>query len=153
MNKIINAKQHVLLQRADDVKDSYVDPKVNDKFAEQADLTNGSDELGYAKVCRGKKHNYLGITLDYLTRGAFKVNMTDCIDAAKEDFHYEANKTLKAQNNKLFLVDTNSTRLEKEKSDTFYVLTTKCMLLCKRELPNVEPGIGFLSTQTNILTQ
>ena len=79
--------------------------------------------------------------------------MTDCIDAMKKGFPYETNKTLKAQNDKLFSVDANSTRLDKEKSDVFHVFAMYSIFLCKRGQPCVEFGVGFLSTQTNILIQ
>ena len=123
-----------------------MDQKVNDKFSEWAELTHRSNELDYAKVYRGEKHNYLGITLDYLTRGAFKVDMTDCVDTMEEDFPYKPNKPLKAWNNKLFSVNANSFRLDKEKSGVFHAFTIKCMFLHKRGQPNVEPRVGFLST-------
>ena len=101
-NKVINAKQHALLWHADSVKSLHVDPKVNAKFTEWAERAYRSNELGHVKVYRGTKHNYLGITLDYSTRGSFKVDITDYIDAAKEDFPRKTSKALKAWNNKLF---------------------------------------------------
>ena len=132
VNKIINAKQHTLLWDMDNIKASHADLKVNDKFAKWAELTCRSKELGYVKICRGKKHDYLRITLDYSTRGAFKVNVTDCIDALKGDSPHETNKTLKAWNDKFFLVSTNSSRLDKEKSDAFHAFAMKCMFLRTR---------------------
>lgn len=63
-NKMINGKQHALAWNLDDVKASHVDSEVNTRFAEWAKNTYGSDELGHAKVIRGKKHDYIGIMLD-----------------------------------------------------------------------------------------
>ena len=105
------------------------------------------------KVHRGKKYNDLGITLDYSTRGAFKVNITDHADAMKKDFPCKTNKTLKVWNDKLFSVDENSPKLDKEKSDAFHMLTIKCIFLCKRGRPGVELRVGFLSTCTSCSTQ
>ena len=70
----------------------------------------------------------------------------------KEDFPYKTNKTLKAYNDKLFLVDTNSPRLDKEKSNTFHVFTMKFMFLDEKERSYIEPGVEFLSNQTNVST-
>ena len=142
-NKIINTKQHTLLWHTHNAKASHSDLKGNNKFAEWAELTCKSDELGYVKVCRGKKYNYLGITLDYSTRGTFKMDITDYVNAMKEDFFYETNKTLKAWNDKTFLIDTNNLRLDKEKSDAFNAFTMKCIFLCKRGQPDIEPRVGF----------
>ena len=94
-NEIINTKQCALLLHADDIKASCTNPKINSKFAKWAKLTHRSDKLGHAKVHRGKKHNCLGATMNYLTRGAFKVDITDYVDAMNKDFPHETNKTLK----------------------------------------------------------
>ena len=40
----------------------------------------------HIEVDFGKKSNYLGATIDYSTREAFKASMTNCIAAAKKDF-------------------------------------------------------------------
>ena len=153
VKKIINTKQHALLWHVDNVKISHMKLKVNEKFTKWVELTHRSNKLGYVKVYRGKKHYYLGITLDYSTRGVFKVDVTDCIDAMKEDFPCKTNKTLKAWNNKSFSVDVNSPSLEKEKSGVLDTLTIKCMFLCKRERPSIKSRVGFLSTQTKISKQ
>ena len=71
--------------------------------------------------------------MDYSNRGAFKVDMMDCVDTMKEDFRYETNKTNKVWNNKLFSVHPNSPRLDKEKSNVVHVFTMKCIFSCKRE--------------------
>ena len=105
------------------------------------------------KVFRGKKHDYPGITLDYSTRGAFKVDTKYHINAMKEAFPCKTNKTLKAWDDKLFSVDTNSSRLDEEKSDMFLALTMKCIFTRKRGQPDVESRVEFLSTCTSILAQ
>ena len=69
VNKNINNKQHTLTWHIDDIKASDIDPKVNNKFYAQAEKTYGSEELGYAKVHRGKRHDYLGMILDYSIEG------------------------------------------------------------------------------------
>ena len=72
-----------------------IDLIVNNKFSEEAELTCRSNKLGCAKILRDKKYDCLGITIDYSTRGAFQVSMTDCINTMKEDFLFETDKTLK----------------------------------------------------------
>ena len=88
--------------------------------------------------------------IDYLTRDAFEVNLTNCADAMKEDFKLKTNETLKPWKNKLFHVSTNSSRLEKEKSNVFHRFTMKHVFLLKRVQPEVESGVGFLSAWTSI---
>ena len=64
-NKIINNKQHTLTWHVDDVKSAHVSPKVNDEFAIWWEEKYGSDDLGHVTVTRGKRNDYLGMTLDY----------------------------------------------------------------------------------------
>lgn len=61
-NKIINNNNHTLTWYLDDVKVSYVEPKVNNKLVEWHNSMCGS--LGPVKVKRGKVHDYLGMNLD-----------------------------------------------------------------------------------------
>ena len=49
--------------------------KANDKFYEWAEKTYGSEELGHVKVHRGKRHDYLGMILDYGIEGKLQVDM------------------------------------------------------------------------------
>ena len=99
------------------MKTSCSDPKINNKFTEWAKLTHRSRKL---------------INIDFLTRGAFEVDIADCIDTMKEDFPHKTNKTFKPLNNKLFSVNASSPRLEKEKSDVFHMFTMKFMFLRKK---------------------
>ena len=131
-NKIISTKSHTLLPCADDVKASNVDLKIDDKFVEWSKLTCRSSKLGCMKVWRSEKYDYLETTIDYLTIGTFKVGIVDCINTMKECFPCQTNKNLKPWSNKIFHVDSNSSRLDKEKSDVFRVFTMKCVFLCKR---------------------
>ena len=75
-NKVINENQHALMWHVDDVKASYEDLKVNDKFFEWSETMCGSDENGYVTSVRGKKHDYLAMNLGYSENGKFKVDMT-----------------------------------------------------------------------------
>ena len=84
------------------------------------------------KVCRGKKCNHIGIVIDYLTRSASKVDIADCIGIMKEDFSSKTNKTTKLWTNKLLQVNTNFSRLNKEKSNVFHILNVK-RLFCAKE--------------------
>ena len=59
----------------DDIKSSHVDPKVNDKFHNWLEMKYGDDEIGKVKSTRGKRHDYLGMTLDYTTPGKVKIDM------------------------------------------------------------------------------
>ena len=71
----MNNKQYTLTWHAYNIKVSNIDPKVSDKNYKWSEKTYQSEELGYAKVYYGKRHNYLGMILDYGIEGKFQVNM------------------------------------------------------------------------------
>ena len=119
-NKIIDGKQHTLTWHADDVKASHVDPKMNAEFAEWAENTYGSDELGHAKVTRGKRHDYLGMILDYNDNEKLKVDMIYYIENMIEEFPEVLNGKGKAPwNDSLFKVNEKSSVLDREKAKCF----------------------------------
>jgi len=72
-NKMVNGKQLTIVFHVDDCKLSHVDSKVLDTTIDwlrqdyESVFEDGSGEM---KVNRGKKHKYLGMSLDYTTQGA-----------------------------------------------------------------------------------
>jgi hypothetical protein len=69
-NKMIDGKQCTVLWHVDDIKVSHEDPKVvtpvlklfEERYGKEAPLT----------ITRGKKHDYLGMILDYSKDGKVK---------------------------------------------------------------------------------
>ena len=62
-NRIVNGKQHTVTLHVDFLKSRHVDSKVNAQFLEWLKTKYASDEIGEVKVMRGKKHDYLAMTL------------------------------------------------------------------------------------------
>ena len=83
---MIEGAQCALTWHVDDIKASHVNPKVNTEFAKWAEDTYGSDELGHMKVTRGKRHDYLGMVLDYNDDEKLKVDMVYCIENMIKEF-------------------------------------------------------------------
>ena len=81
----------------DDLKSSHVDPKVNDEFMAWTADMYGDDEIGKYKAVRCKRHDYLAMTLDYTVEGEVKIDMTDYIKAAVEEFPNELKGACVAQ--------------------------------------------------------
>ena len=77
-NKTINERQCTIVWHVDDLKISHVNKKVvediikmlNKKFGKESPLT----------TTRGRVLEYLGMTLDYSTKGKVKISMYDYID-------------------------------------------------------------------------
>jgi hypothetical protein len=82
-NKTINRQQCTIAWHIDDLKISHVDPKVVTAIVNLLDAKYGQEIVGGKcaplTVNRGKIHNYLGMTLDYLEVNVVIVNMTDYV--------------------------------------------------------------------------
>ena len=52
-----------------------LDPKVNDEFIKWVNKLYGDDEISRVKATRGKKHDYLGMILDYNKDGEVHIDM------------------------------------------------------------------------------
>ena len=77
-NKMVHSNQMTIMWHVDDVKSSHVYPRVNNLFITWLNKEYG--QIGEVKSSRGKKHNYLGMTLDYSVDGEVKVNLTNYIN-------------------------------------------------------------------------
>lgn len=77
-NKIVNGKQLTVVWHVDDLKVSHVEPLVVTRMANwlwQTYKLLFEDGLGKMKITPGKKHDYLGMLLDYAIKGKVKISM------------------------------------------------------------------------------
>ena len=125
----------------DDIKSCHVEPEVN--------KTYGEDGIGNVKATRGKRHEYLGMMLDFSSAGVLNLNMVDYIKGILKDFTEKLEGKVKCPwKAKLFTVDENAKALSDKKRTIFQTFVMKCMFLCKRVRQDIQPEIAFLSTRT-----
>jgi hypothetical protein len=80
---MIKGKQSTICFHVDDCKFSHKSVKVKDNTIDwlrrdyESIFTDGSGEM---KVSRGKRHKYVGMTLDFTNDGVVTVTMIDYID-------------------------------------------------------------------------
>jgi hypothetical protein len=150
-NRYINGKQHTITWHVDDVKSSHVDPKVNDDFHAWLEQMYGDPNIGQVKAVRGKRHEYLGMVLDFTQPGKVMIDMTDYVKKMTEDFFDEYPEEFKKAkypwDDKLFIVNPNSPRLDKNKAETFHTYTAKGLFAGKRGRQDMGPVIAFLTTR------
>ena len=82
-NRMVDGKQRTICWHVDDCKLSHVDKKVNTKFIDvlrNEYETIFEDGSGKMKISRGKKHKYLGMNLDFSTKGQVMISMIEFID-------------------------------------------------------------------------
>lgn len=89
-NREVEAKQQTIRFHVDELLSSHMNPKVNDDF-----LVWLKDIYGSYKKCtstRGKVHVYLGMTLDFSSKGKLKIRMDDCVSRMLEEFPVKFDK-------------------------------------------------------------
>jgi hypothetical protein len=151
-NKTVKGKQFTVLWHVDDLKISHVDTPVVDEFIEWARAKYEDKEITKLKPSRGKIHDYLGITLDYTTKGKVKISMQDYIDKMLQEFPYidQVNKVKKVSTpaaDYLFSINPQAEKLSNELKDEFHTTVAKGLFLCKRARPDLQPTIPFLCTR------
>ena len=113
-----------------------MDPKVNDEFHKwlQAEYAQVKD----VTVTRGKRHVYLGMTLDYSTEGEVKVDMVDYVKEMVSEFPEELKKIRSAYPANGHLFDTNKgSKLDDLRADIFHAVVTwpkHCFSQCEQDL-------------------
>ena len=149
-NKLIDGKQHTVTWHVDDVKASHEDFKVNDAFHKWCEDKYGSEELGHVTAVRGKRHDYLGVNLDFSEKGKLKVDMIYYIERMMKEFQHDVKESTRAPwSDKLFKVSTSAEKLDEERKSEFHTFVMKAMFLCKRARPDILPAVCFLSTRTS----
>jgi len=146
-NKAINGKQCTIAWYVDDLKISHEDEDVieevfrdiESEFGKEAPLT----------VSRGKIHNYLGMQIDYSTRGQVKITMPHMIEEILKQLPKSLSQgpaTTPAANH-LFQVSTSAEKLDKENAELFHRLTAQLLYLSKRARPDLQTAVSFFTTR------
>ncbi len=110
---MINGKPFTVAWHVDDLKISHEDSKEVDKFIEWT-CDKYEDENGKIKLSCGKKHKYLGMSLDYSVPGELKIDMKKYVQEIIESFPDQ--EIIKKQantpaSNHLFMVRENGVKI------------------------------------------
>ena len=99
-------------------------------------------------VVRGKKHTYVGMDLDHSSLGEVIVSMDSYITEAIDEFTEEKMKIIKTPTgNHLFKVDDVCVKLCERDKIIFHRLVPNLLFLSKRERPDIQMSITFLTTR------
>ena len=116
VNKTINGKQCTILWHVDDLKISHVDSKVVDSVLGKLGERYGKDAS--LVRTRGKVHEYLGMTLDFSSKGEVMIKMYDnedeIVDGAPDDM--EGHATSPAADHLYEVNNSTPILLDKEKA-------------------------------------
>jgi hypothetical protein len=137
----------------DDLKVSHCKLLVVTKMAKWLQHTYKrlfDNSSGAMKVCRGKVHEYLGMNLDYSTKGEIKITMIPYIREILELFHKhddsEHTSATPAADH-LFKVNDDATPLPQEQATVFHNFVAKCLVLTKRASFDIATAVAFLTAR------
>ena len=146
-NKTVNDKQLTIVWHVDDLKVSHVDKKVVDNFIKWLRDTY-ENNIGTVKVKRGKKFDYLGMTLDFSKPDKVKIDMREYVKKMIDDFpNLKKGKAKTPAANHLFNVREDVKKLSEKDAIIFHNLTARGLFLSKRARPDIQTAIAFLSTR------
>jgi hypothetical protein len=150
-NKTIHGKQCTILWHVDDLKISHVEPDVVTMIINQ--LSDRFGKVSALTATRGKKHDYLGMVLDYSVPGKVSIDMSAYTRQVLADLpdYYNGLDTTPARND-LFSIDTKAPDLASDDADAFHTLVAKLLFLSMRGRPDILTAVAFLCTRVSCPT-
>ena len=136
-NRTEKGSYHTLLFHIDDLKSSHKDSKVNGQFDKWLQESYG--EHGEASIHLGKKHNYLGMELDFSEKGKVKIRMTEYVASMLEVFPEKLKSTDTAvtpASDGLFN-EGQGKKLNEDRADAYHTMIAKALFRCKRARPDI----------------
>ena len=145
-NKQVNGQQCTITWHVDDLKISHVEEhvvrsiiqKIKKEFGQHADLS----------MHIGKRHDYLGMILDFSSPGVLEVDMSDYIQVILQDTPTKLRGTsmvLAAKH--LFTTRPDAPKISPQEQEIFHHLTMQLMYLSQRGRPDIQTAVAFLSSR------
>jgi hypothetical protein len=89
-------------------------------------------------VHRGKKHDYLGMTLDFSKEGAFVVDMEDYLKEILKDLPEDMNGTATTPvADHLFKVRDNAPKLNEDRAEFFHRVVAQLLFVAQQGRPDL----------------
>jgi hypothetical protein len=145
-NTVINGKQFTIKWHVDDLKLSHVHVKVIYDTITWLKSIYGED----MRVSLGKKHDYLGMDLDYSVPGEVKVTMVDYLKRVITEFLEEITGTASSPAaERLFTVrpDGECVLLEEKRAIAFHHCVAQLLFASARAQKDIQPEVAFLTTR------
>ena len=148
VNNTINVKQLTITWHVDYLKLSHVDTGVVDKMIEWMNGLYGNGML----ISRGKKHDYLGMNLDFSVKGQVAVNMVDYLKGVISDFEEVQVLTVTESSpaaEHLYRIreECNQTKLDDKRGTVFHHAVAQLLFICPRSRKDIQTAVSFLVTR------
>ena len=147
-NKEIEGQQCTIMWHVDDLKISHVEEhvvrsiiqKIKDAFGQHSELS----------MHIGKRHDYLGMILNFTTPGALEIDMSDYIQVILQDApaNLRGTSTVPAAKH-LFKTRHDAPKLNPSEQEMFHHLTMQLMYLSQPGRPDIHTAVAFLSSRVS----
>ena len=145
-NKSIEGKQCTILWHVDDIKVSHCSARIVTGVVKELQQEYGKETP--LTVSCGKKHDYLGMVIDYSRDGAVIITMFDFISNMLKELPLDRDgKSATPAPLHLFAVDENAKVLDETTAQFFYHNVAKLLFLCKSAHPDIQTAVAILYTR------
>ena len=153
-NKTVKGKQLTVAWHVDDLKISHADEKVVTALINKINKKYGKTASGQdvpLTVRRGKLHDYLGMTLDYRTKGKVQIDMKEYVKKILKELEDMTNgwsgTAVTPAAEHLYRTRNESKKLNLKESEHFHHVVAQLLFLCKRGRPDIQTAVAFLTTR------
>ena len=145
-NKIIEGQQCTITWHVDDLKISHVAEHVVRSIIQK--IQEASGQHSELSMHIGKRHDYLGMILDFTTPGTLEIDMSDYIQVILQDAQANLRGTSTVPVAKhLFNTRSDAIKLNPQEQELFHHLTMQLMYLSQRGRPDIRTAVAFLSSR------
>ena len=145
-NKYVDGQQCTITWHVDDSKISHVDEQVVRSIIQKIQDTFGQHSELSMHI--GKRHDYLGMILDFTTPGILEIDMSDYIQVILQDTPTNLRGTSMVPAAKhLFTTRPDAPKINPQEQELFHHLTMQLMYLSQRGRPDIRTAVAFLSSR------
>lgn len=143
-NKTINARQCTIIWHIDNIKISHLEKRVVDHIIDKLNIRFG--EYSQLSTSTGNKLDYLGMMLDYTTKG--KSHYQCMSTATKFILKSDMNRVSKTPTTgHLFNINPDAAKLPEDRAQLFHHLVAKFLYLCRCTRQDTQKAVAFLCTR------
>ena len=145
-NKYMDGQQCTITWHVDDLKISHVDEQVVRSIIQKIQDTFG--QYSELSMHIGKRHDYLGMILDFTTPGILEVDMSDYIQVILQDTPANLRgMSMVTAAKHLFTTHPDAPKISLQEQEIFHHLTMQLMYLNQRGRPDIQTAVAFLSSR------
>ena len=144
-NKYVDGQQCTITWHVDDLKISHVDEQVVRSIIQK--IQNNFGQHSELSMHIGKRHDYLGMILDFTTPGILEIDMSDYIQVILQDTPANLRGTSMVPAAKhLFTTHPDAPKIRPQEQEIFHHLTMQLMYLSQCGRPDIRTAAAFLSS-------